>query len=426
MFIDDVKIRVQAGNGGNGIVAFRREKYVPKGGPAGGDGGKGGSIIFVGDRGLTTLLDLKYRMKIKAENGQNGMPKNMFGAQADDVYVKVPIGSVVHDLDKGLVIADITEHGQKVVIAKGGRGGRGNASFASARVPAPEICEKGEPGEAKFIRVELKVLADVGLVGFPSVGKSTLISVVSACKPKIAPYHFTTLVPNLGVATSKDGRSFVIADLPGLIEGASSGAGLGFQFLRHIERTRVIVHLIDMACTDGRDPYDDYLAINKELETYNPKLMLRPQIIVANKMDMPNAQENLEKFKEKLGPDKEVIAISAYTNNNLDILLYKIADLLDQIEITDFDTPVSDEVVEYKYVAPEANYHITKEKDGIYNITGPKVKKYFDSTDFENEEQVRLFAKRLRDMGIEDELRKLGVENGDTVRIFDYEFEFFD
>ena len=425
MFIDDVKIRVQAGNGGNGIVAFRREKYVPKGGPAGGDGGRGGSIIFVGDSGLTTLMDLKYRMKIKADNGQNGMPKNMFGAAANDVYVKVPIGSVVHDLDKGIIIADITKHGEEVVIAKGGRGGRGNTSFATPRVPAPEICEKGEPGEDKFIRVELKVLADVGLVGFPSVGKSTLISVVSACKPKIAAYHFTTLAPNLGVAKAKDGRSFVIADLPGLIEGASQGAGLGFQFLKHIERTRVIVHIIDMARTDGRDPYEDYLKINKELETYNPKLMLRPQIIVANKMDMPEAKENLVAFKAKIG-DKEVIPISAYTNDNLDILLYKIADLLDTIKIEDFEGPVSDEVVEYKFIPPVAKFEIVQDSDGVYDVIGPKVKKYFDSTDFENEEQVRLFAKRLRDLGVDDKLRELGVKDGDTVRIYDYEFEFFD
>ena len=425
MFIDDVKIRVQAGNGGNGIVAFRREKYVPKGGPAGGDGGRGGSIIFVGDSGLTTLMDLKYRMKIKAENGENGMPKNMFGAAAEDVYVKVPIGSVVHDLEKGIIIADITKHGEEVVIAKGGRGGRGNTSFATPRVPAPEICEKGEPGESKFIRVELKVLADVGLVGFPSVGKSTLISVVSACKPKIADYHFTTLAPNLGVAKAKDGRSFVIADLPGLIEGASRGAGLGFEFLRHIERTRVIVHIIDMARIDGRDPYTDYLTINKELETYNPKLMLRPQIVVANKMDMPEAKSNLEEFKKKL-PDLEVIPISAYTNDNLDILLYKIADLLDTIEISDFDGPASDEVVEYKFTPPVEKFTVKLASDGVYEVSGPRVKKYFDSTDLENEEQVRLLAKRLRDLGVDAKLRELGVKDGDTVRIFDYEFEFFD
>ena len=425
MFIDDVKIRVQAGNGGNGIVAFRREKYVPKGGPAGGDGGRGGSIIFVGDSGLTTLLDLKYRMKIKADNGENGMPKNMFGAAAEDVYVKVPIGSVVHDLDKGIIIADITKPGEQVVIAKGGRGGRGNTSFATPRVPAPEICEKGEPGEDKFIRVELKVLADVGLVGFPSVGKSTLISVVSACKPKIAAYHFTTLVPNLGVAKAKDGRSFVIADLPGLIEGASHGAGLGFEFLRHIERTRVIVHIVDMARIDGRDPYEDYLKINKELETYNPKLMLRPQIVVANKMDMPEAKANLEEFKKKL-PNLEVIPISAYTNDNLDILLYKIADLLDTVKITDFDGPVSDEVVEYKFIPPVEKFTVKLASDGVYEVSGPRVKKYFDSTDLENEEQVRLLAKRLRDLGVDDKLRELGAVEGDNVRILDYEFEFFD
>lgn len=425
MFIDDVKIKLIAGNGGNGTVAFRREKYVPKGGPAGGDGGNGGSIIFVGDSGLTTLIDLKYRMKIEAQSGQNGMPKNMFGAKGEDVYVHVPLGSVVSDVEKGIVIADITKHGQQVVIAKGGKGGRGNSHFATSRIPAPEFCEKGEPGEKKFVRIELKVLADVGLVGFPSVGKSTLISVISACKPKIAEYHFTTLVPNLGVVKVKDGRSFVVADMPGLIKGASSGAGLGFEFLRHIERTRVLVHIIDMARVDGRDPYTDYLTINEELESYNPLLMKRPQIIVANKMDLEGAEENLKTFREKV-KDVEIIPISAYTKSNLDILLYKIADLLDSIPTDQFETSVQDEVVEYTYTAPEPKFIITKQSDGVYNVTGKFVRKYFDQTDFENEEAVKMFAKRLRDMGVDARLRELGVVDGDTVRIFDYEFEFFD
>lgn len=426
MFVDEVKLTVVAGNGGNGAVAFRREKYVPKGGPAGGDGGKGGSIIFVGDEGLTTLLDLRYQKRIAAGNGQNGMAKNMFGSDAKDVYIRVPVGSVVRDLDKNIVIADITKHNQEVIIAQGGKGGRGNYHFATPRVPAPEYSEKGMPGETKNIEIVLKVLADVGLVGFPSVGKSTLISVISAAKPKIADYPFTTLVPNLGVVSVPDGRSFVVADLPGLIKGASLGAGLGFQFLRHIERTRVIVHVIDMASEENRDPYEDYLIINKELENYNPRLLLRPQIIVANKMDLPKAQENLQKFKEKVN-SLDIIPISAYTRSNLNELLYKIADLLDSVDISQFEESVQpDEVVEYTYQAPEAKFIINQDDDGVYNVSGPAVKRLFDITDFEREESVKLFARRIRNLGVDDELRRLGVKHGDTVRILNYEFEFLD
>lgn len=425
MFVDEVKLTVVAGNGGNGAVAFRREKYVPKGGPAGGDGGKGGSIIFVGDEGITTLIDLRFQKRIVAKNGENGMAKNMFGKDAEDVYVHVPIGSVVKDLDKNIIIADITKHNQEVVIAKGGKGGRGNYHFATPRVPAPEYAEKGTPGEVKNIQVELKVLADVGLVGFPSVGKSTLISVISAARPKIAEYHFTTLVPNLGVARAKDGRSFVVADLPGLIKGASMGAGLGFQFLKHIERTRVIVHVIDMSGSEGRDPYEDYLAINEELRQYNPKLLLRPQIIVANKMDLPQSQNNLEEFKKKSNI-VDIVAISAYTKNNLDELLYKIADVLDKTSYKDFEETVTDEVVEYTFTAPEAKFVINLDDDGVYNVSGPAVKRLFDITDFNREESVKLFAKRIRNLGVEEELRRLGVKHGDTVRILDYEFEFID
>lgn len=425
MFIDDVTITVKAGNGGNGVVAFRREKFVPKGGPSGGNGGRGGDIIFVGESGLTTLLDLRYNRIIKAQNGQNGMAKDCYGKDGEDVYIKVPIGTVVYDKTTGATIADITRHKQEAIIAHGGKGGRGNSAFATPRIPAPEICEKGLPGEEKEIRVELKVLADVGLVGFPSVGKSTLISVVSAAKPKIADYHFTTLVPNLGVVKVKDGRSFVMADLPGLIEGASSGAGLGFQFLKHIERTRVIVHVIDMASFEGRDPYDDYLKINEELRLYNEKLLLRPQIVVANKMDLAGATENLEEFKKKL-PDIVVVPISAYTRNNLDELLYKIADVLETVNLDEFIETITEEVVEYKYQKEEEPFKITLEDDGVYNVTGPMIKKFFDVTDFSRDENVKLFARRLRNLGVDNELRRLGVKHGDIVRVLDYEFEFFD
>ncbi len=425
MFIDDVSLIVRAGNGGNGIVAFRREKYVPKGGPSGGNGGRGGDIIFVGEEGLTTLLDLKYNRIIKAQNGQNGMAKDCFGKDGEDVYVKVPIGTVVYDLKNNTVIADITRHRQEAIIAHGGKGGKGNSAFATPRIPAPEICEKGLPGEEKEIRVELKVLADVGLVGFPSVGKSTLISVVSAARPKIADYHFTTLVPNLGVVKVKDGRSFVMADLPGLIEGASSGAGLGFQFLKHIERTRVIAHVIDMASTEGRDPVDDFNKINEELRLYDEKLLLRPQIVVANKMDMADAKENLEKFKKAL-PDVEVVPISAYNHENLDELLYKIADKLETVSLNEFAETISEETVEYIYQKEEEPFTITKDSDGVYNVSGPMIKKFFDVTDFSSDANAKLFARRLRNLGVDAKLRELGVKHGDTVRILDYEFEFFD
>lgn len=424
MFVDDVSVIIKAGNGGNGAVSFRHEKYVAKGGPYGGNGGKGGNVVFVGDSGLTTLMDFKYIRKIKADNGENGMTKNMFGKDAEDIYIKVPIGSVVYDKLTNTVIADITKHNQEAIICKGGRGGRGNSAFATARIPAPQFAENGEPGEEKEIRIELRVLADVGLVGFPSVGKSTLISVSSAAKPKIASYHFTTLVPNLGVVRVKDGRSFIMADLPGLIEGASNGAGLGFQFLKHIQRTRVIVHVIDMAGSEGRNPIDDYLIINKELENYDSKLLKRPQIVVANKMDLENSKENLILFKQRF-PELSVISISAYTKHNIDELLYRIADVLDNCPIDSFEEPIKDEVVEYKFVKKEEPFTIEKTDEGLYNVIGPAVKKIFDSTDFNREESVKMFAKRIRDLGVDAKLKELGVQDGDTVLIFNYEFEFY-
>lgn len=427
MFVDLVKIKVSSGKGGDGIVAFRREKFVPMGGPAGGDGGKGASVIFVGDEGLSTLIDLKYNKIIKASPGENGKPKKMDGANGSDLIVRVPVGTTIYDDDTDKVIGDVTEHNQEVLICKGGRGGRGNVKFMSSRNTAPEIAEKGEPGITRNIRVELKVLADVGLVGLPSVGKSTLISVVSNSKPKIASYHFTTLAPNLGVVRADETRSFVMADLPGLIEGASLGHGLGLQFLRHIERTRVILHVIDMSGSEGRDPYEDYLVINKELESYKYNLLARPQIIVANKMDLPGAWENLEVFKAMLEEDYQIIPISAFTKDNVRELIYKTADMLDVTNRFDlYEDQDYEQVVEYTYTKDERFFEIEKGEDGIFNVTGGPLRKMFDMTDFKHDQSVKRFARQLRSIGVDRELRELGVKNGDTVRIFDFEFEFVD
>lgn len=425
MFVDSVKIYVKAGDGGDGVVAFRHEKYVAMGGPSGGNGGRGGSIIFVGEEGLTTLLDFRFMKKIKAERGQNGMTKDMYGKKGNDTFIKVPIGTTIIDDDTKVVIGDITKHGQEVVVAEGGRGGKGNAAFATSRNPAPEISEKGVPGVERNLQLELKVLADVGLVGFPSVGKSTLISVVSKAKPKIAAYHFTTLHPNLGVVGVGDGRSFIMADLPGLIEGASSGAGLGIQFLKHIERTRVIVHIIDMSATDGRDPVSDYYKIRKELENFNPDLLKRPEIIVANKMDLPGADENFIRFKKQTNL-MDIVAISAVTKHNVQQLLYNIADVLDETKKFKPIEDAKDEVVEYTFIPKEPSFTIRRDDSGIYHVEGEEVKRLFERTNFDNDANVRLFSKKLRDMGVDAKLRELGLHNGDLVCVFDYEFEFID
>lgn len=425
MFVDSVKIYVKAGDGGDGVVAFRHEKYVAMGGPSGGNGGKGGSVIMVGEEGLTTLLDFRLNRKIKAERGQDGMSRDMFGKAGSNTYVKVPIGTTIMDADTGIVIGDITKQGQEVVVAEGGRGGKGNAAFATSRNPAPEISEKGVPGVERNLQLELKVLADVGLVGFPSVGKSTLISIVSKAKPKIAAYHFTTLHPNLGVVGVGDGRSFIMADLPGLIEGASDGAGLGIQFLKHIERTRVIVHIIDMSATDGRVPADDYFKIRKELGQFNQELLKRPEIVVANKMDLPQSAANLAEFKKATGIN-DVIPISAYTKENVQNLLYKIADTLEEAKKYKPIEDAKDEVVEYNFVPKGPAFTIRKDDSGVYHVEGEEVKKLFDRTNFNVEANVRLFAKKLRDLGVDAELRRLGVESGDTVCVFDYEFEFIE
>ena len=422
-FIDRVKIYVQAGTGGNGTVAFRREAHVPKGGPSGGDGGRGGSVIFVATNSLSTLLDLRYYREYKAQNGEKGHAKKMHGADADDLVIRVPVGTCVYDDDTGNIIADLTKDGQRAVIAKGGRGGRGNARFASSRNPAPKICENGEPGEKFNLRVELKLLADVGLVGFPSVGKSTLLSVVSKARPQIADYHFTTIVPNLGVVQVKDGRSFVMADLPGLIEGASQGKGLGHQFLRHIERCRVIVHIIDMSGSEGRDPYEDYVTINKELGEYEYRLLERPQIIVANKMDGDEAEENLKKFKEKLG-DQKVFPIIAPIHEGIDAVLYAVADALETAPDF-FNQEEEQESVLYTYKEEEKPFTIHNKGNGVWEVTGKKVERLVQMASFTTDDGFQRFALQIRNMGIDDALREAGCEYGDTVRLYDFEFEFY-
>ena len=429
MFVDHVKIYVKGGDGGDGMVAFRREKYVPNGGPAGGDGARGGNVIFEVEEGLRTLMDFRYKRHFKAERGEHGMSKGMHGRRAEDLIVKVPPGTVVMNAETKTVIADLVEHGQQAIIAKAGRGGRGNCRFATPSNPAPELAEKGEPGEELEVILELKVLADVGLVGFPSVGKSTLLSVVSSAKPKIGAYHFTTIVPNLGMVETEDGRSFAMADLPGLIEGAHQGVGLGMQFLRHIERTRVIVHVIDMSGIEGREPYEDYVTINNELEQYNLRLLERPQIVVANKMDMPGAEENLEEFKKKVGEDVKIFPISAVSRQGLKPLLFEIADLLEvtpEFLLHDVVDEESDAVVLYKHEGKGGDFEITRDDDGAFVLSGYTIERLFKMTDFSREDGIRRFARQLRAMGVDEELRKRGAENGDTVRLMEFEFDFVD
>src|SRR5699024_4628055 len=406
------------------MVAFRRAKYIAYCGPDGGDGGNGADVDFEVDEGLRTLMDFRYQKHFKAPRGEHGMSKNKHGKNAEDMVVKVPPGTVVREGEDGPVIADLVAHGQRAIIARGGRGGRGNSRFATSQNPAPELSEKGEPGVEKDITLELKVLADVGLVGFPSVGKSTLLSVVSSAKPKIGNYHFTTIVPNLGMVETGDGRSFVLADLPGLIEGAHEGVGLGHQFLRHIERTRVILHVIDMSGMEGRDPYEDYEIIQNELEQYNLRLTERPQIIVANKMDLPEAEENLANFKEKVGEDMHIYPISAVTRQGLDQVLFAVADLLEVTpEFALVDHEDEDHTVVYKHDMDETDFIITRDDDGAYVLSGYTIERLFKMTDFNFDQSVRRFARQMRGMGVDDALRERGAENGDIVRILNFEFE---
>ena len=427
MFVDEVVIKVIAGKGGDGCTAFRREKYVEMGGPYGGNGGHGGDIIFMVDEGLHTLLDLRYQKTLKAPKGENGKGKNQHGKGALPLIVKVPLGTVITDLDTGFILGDLKEKDSKVVVAKGGRGGRGNTAFKTQTNTAPNFSENGEEGEEKNLTVEVKMLADVGLVGLPSVGKSTIISCVSRSKPKIAAYHFTTLTPNLGVSRSSSGKSFVIADLPGLIEGASKGEGLGDKFLRHIERTKVIAHVIDMAATEGRDPYEDYLLINKELEEFNPKLLKKPQIIIANKMDVDTFSDNLDKFIEKLNnKDIKIFKVSAATNKGLTEVIDALAEILDNTpDVPLFDEDDFESHVLYKFKREEP-YTITHDEEDLWTISGKEIEKLFKMTKFSSEEGMLRFTKKLRRMGIDDKLRELGAKEGDQVRILDFYFDYKD
>ncbi len=433
MFVDKAKVFVKGGDGGDGLISFRREKYVENGGPAGGDGGRGGSLIFEVDEGLRTLMDFRYQKHFKAERGERGKVKSMHGASAEDTVVKIPPGTVVIDDDTGEILGDMTRHKQRIVVAKGGRGGRGNTRFATPSNPAPYISENGEAGEERWVVLELKVMADVGLVGFPSVGKSTMLSVVSGARPKIGAYHFTTITPNLGVVDVGDGRSFVMADLPGLIEGAHEGIGLGHDFLRHVERTRVIIHVVDMAGTEGRDPFDDWLKINEELRLYNEKLSDRPQVIAANKMDMPEAKEYLELFKEQLAAhntDQQyaIVPVSSLTKEGIQELLYKAADLLDEIP----EETVVEEVKEqeerkvYTYKKKEDMSFTVHKEDDVYVVVSESIERFMSRVNLTSYDAVMRFARTMRKLGVDAELRRIGARDGDTVRVGDFEFEFFE
>lgn len=429
MFVDKAKIYVKGGDGGDGLVAFRREKYVPEGGPAGGDGGRGGDVIFRVDEGLRTLMDFRYQRHFKADRGVKGRNKSQHGANAEHMIVRIPPGTLLIDDDTQEIIADMTRHGQQVVVARGGRGGRGNVRFATANNTAPELAENGEEGQERYVVMELKVMADVGLVGFPSVGKSTLLSVVSAAQPKIGAYHFTTITPNLGVVDVGDSRSFVMADLPGLIEGASEGVGLGHEFLRHVERTRVIIHVVDMSGSEGRDPFEDWVLINDELKQYNAALMDRPQIVAANKMDMPDSEENLAAFRERvaeLRPDLEIMPISSLTRQGIQELLYRAADVLDSIPVA----PIVEEVAEaterkvYKLEAEEDNsFTITRDNEA-YVVTSPRIERMLKRMQLSTHDAILKLARTLRHMGVDAELRRRGAVEGTIVRIGEFEFEF--
>ena len=424
MFVDEVKMKLIAGKGGDGCTSFRREKYIPMGGPDGGSGGNGGSIIFEAAENLKTLVDLKFHKIMKATKGENGKGKNRKGANAPDVIVRVPLGTTIIDDDTGLILADLLKDGERVAVANGGRGGRGNVAFATHDKPAPEFSELGEPGEVRFIKCELKVLADVGLVGMPSVGKSSLLAAVTSADPKIAAYHFTTLSPNLGVVKLKNDDSFVLADLPGMIEGASAGVGLGDRFLRHASRTRILAHVIDMAGTEGRDPINDYEVIRKEIVHYSEALANKKEIIVANKSDMPGFKENLASFKKRY-PEKEIVSISAVTHDGVDNLMERLSEILKNTPKEDLYTSEDYEsTIVYKF-KNEKPYTITKE-DGIWVLRGYEIEKLFNMTRFTEQEGVERFARKLKGMGVEDTLERLGAERGDEVQILDYIFEFKD
>ena len=421
MFVDELNIKLMAGPGGDGCTSFRREKFVPMGGPDGGNGGRGASIIFKVDKSLKTLVDLSYKKIIKAPKGENGKGSNKYGKNAEDIIINVPEGTTIINKATNEIMADLINDGEEFVVAHGGRGGKGNKSFATHDVPAPKFSEKGEPGEEIEVRLELKVLADVGLVGMPSVGKSTLLSVISSSKPKIAAYHFTTLNPNLGVVKLKNGKSFVMADLPGLIEGASNGVGLGTEFLKHAMRTRIIAHVVDMGASEERNPIEDYKIIRNEVIKYSEILKNKKEVVIASKMDLENGKENLEKFK-KAYPDLEVIPVSSYDLIGIDEMMERLMEILDETPKEDLYPKEQFKV--YKY---EDNKPYNIKRDGnIWIVSGKEIETLLLMTKFNEDEGVLRFARKFKGMGIEDELEKLGAKPGDEVQILDYMFTFKD
>ena len=424
MFTDYAKITIKSGNGGNGAITFRREKYVAAGGPDGGDGGKGGDIYFVADQDSNTLLDFRYKKNFKAENGENGSGSHCYGKSGEDLYIKVPVGTIIKDAQTGKVVADISEKGQKELVLKGGRGGKGNSHFATSTRQAPRFAQDGEKGKEKELILELKLLADVGLIGFPNVGKSTLLSRVTKATPKIADYHFTTLEPNLGVVESQYGDSFVIADIPGIIEGASQGTGLGLQFLRHIERTRLLLHVIDVSGSEGRNPVEDFKIINEELKKYSEKLAKRKQIIVANKIDSMQDEvlyQELEKLAKKQG--LEIYKISAVTGEGLTQLLQRVSTLLKELPKEDL-VEVEEKMV-YELEEDKEGFEIHKDQEGAYVVTGPAIDKLIGRINMDDNESMYYFHKMIANIGIEAKLKEMGIQEGDIVKFLDWEFEWY-
>lgn len=424
MFIDKARIFVKSGNGGNGAVSFRREKYVPAGGPDGGDGGNGASVIFEVDLGLRTLMDFKYQRKYVAEHGEDGSKKRKAGRNGEDLILKVPPGTIIRDEATGLVIADLKEEGDRAVVAKGGRGGKGNQHFANAVRQAPAFARSGSDGVEKWVVLELKMIADVGLLGFPNVGKSTFLSVVTKAKPKIANYHFTTLTPNLGVVQTKFGESFVLADIPGLIEGAAEGVGLGHDFLRHVERTKVLIHIVDISGLEGRDALDDFDKINGELKLYNEKLATRPQVVVANKMDILEDESIFDEFKNELEKrGYKVFKMSAATRQGVDDVIAYVSELLreaEEIELVSEEEMFRPELDEVQDEGLQIDI-----EDGVYVVTGKSLRRIMYSVNFDDMESLQYFQKAMESQGVFDRLREMGIEDGDTVRIYEIEFEFY-
>ncbi len=424
MFVDIAKINLKAGKGGNGSVAFRREKYIPMGGPDGGDGGDGGSIILVADEGLRTLMDFRYKRHYQAENGQDGRGKKQYGSDGKDLVLRVPAGTLVKDEETGIVLADLKTDGQKYVAARGGHGGKGNVKFANSIRRTPRFAEPGTKGEIREIVLELKLIADVGLIGFPNVGKSTILASVTSAKPKIANYHFTTLKPNLGVVSIGEGHSYVLADIPGLIEGASEGAGLGHEFLRHVERTKLLLHVIDASGQEDRDPIEDFYKINEELKQYSEKLCGKEQIIVLNKIDLPQAQENLERIRNEFSDDYEIIEVSAATSKGLDALKKRAYERLLQIE--DEIEFVDEEKVENLLDRKERDTIVVSKNDNCYLAEGEFLERLVDSTNFDDFESFSNFQKVLIDKGVIERLRELGAKEGDLISVCGVEFDFVD